>query len=59
VTSVLTPEIVVKTAFPGTFEPPEEPSELEFCELGPEKCTEPFWNSPLDWEGDDPLVEDG
>jgi hypothetical protein len=59
VTSVLTPEIVVKTIFPGPFELPEESPELEFCELGPERCTELFWEFPLDWEGDGPLVRVG
>jgi len=59
VTAVLTPEMVVKTTFPGPLEGPGESPRLAFCELGSERCTEPFWGSPLDWEGDDPLAGDG
>jgi len=59
VISVLTPEIVVKITFPGPPESPGESPWSEFCALGPEGCTGPSWGSPLDWEGEDPLVGDG
>jgi hypothetical protein len=58
VASVLTPEMVVKAAFPESSGLSEGSLELEFCELGPEMCTEPFWDIPLSWGGDNILMGD-
>lgn len=57
VASVFTPEMVVKATFPESSELSEGSLE-EFCELGPEMCTEPFWDIPLGWGGDNPLMGD-
>ena len=58
VTSVLTPEIVVKTTLPWPFGPTGRSPGLRFCELGPERCTEPSWGNP-EWERGGPPGGDG